>query len=82
MSNRLDQEREKILTPKRLQHAYETLDALGYEIYISECEKKLTFDRKPNKTVVLFVYTGWWSGKGIGSGRGLNELIKTMGHGL
>lgn len=79
-SSRLDEKREIELTPKRMKYALDKLSDLGYNITQSPCGKKLTFDRKPGKTVVLFVYSGWWSGKGIGSGRGIDKLIKTLGY--
>lgn len=82
MSNRLDQEREKQLTPKRLEYAYNKLTELGYEVEIQPCKTRLHIHRKPNKIVVLFAYSGWWSGKGVGSGRGVHELIKILGHEL
>ena len=80
MSNRLDKKRELELTPKRMRFAFDRLTELGYSPIIQPCGTKLIFERKPNKTVVLFAYSGWWSGKGIGSGRGISNLIKTMGH--
>lgn len=79
MSKRLDQERQKALEPKRLNYAKETLISLGYEIH-NQTSDKLEFYRKPNKNVVIFPYSGWWSGKGIGSGRGIKQLIKILGH--
>lgn len=79
-SSRLDAQREIELTPKRMKYALNKLSELGYNITQSPCGKKITFDRKTGKSVVLFVYSGWWSGKGIGSGRGIEKLIKTLGH--
>lgn len=78
MSNRLDKEREEILTPKRKEYAIKKLQEKGiYEITCVD-DKRIEFYRTRDKKVVLFPYSGWWSGKGIGSGRGINELLKLL----
>lgn len=80
MSKRLDQARQKELEPKRIKFAKDKLESLGYKITV-ETSEKIEFIRTTNKNVVLFPYSGWWSGKGIGSGRGITNLIKALGHG-
>lgn len=71
-------ERERELTPQRLNYAVEKIKNKGFEPLILEDGKELTFLRSNGKEVRLFVYTGWWSGKGIGSGRGINNLLKLI----
>lgn len=35
-------------------------------------------DDRENHIVKLYPYTGWWTGKGIGSGRGIHKLIEKL----
>ena len=78
MSKRLDQEREKILTPKRKEYAIKKLQEKGIDEIVCFEDKRIEFYRVGNKKVVLFPYSGWWSGKGIGSGRGIEKLLKLL----
>lgn len=75
---RLDVQRERELSPIRMKYAVDKLTDRGYHVEISPCGKKLQFERVPGKTVVLFPFSGWWSGKGIGSGRGIHNLLKLV----
>ena len=76
--SRLNTERELILTPKRVLYAVSKLKEIGIDSIIVRDNKKIEFYRRKNKQVVLFAYSGWWSGKGIGSGRGIDSLIKIL----
>jgi len=76
MSNRLDQEREKRLQPKRMAVAKLELNRLGFEIY-NQTETSFNFDFKGNK-ITYFPYSGWHSGKAIKDGRGLQNLLKQL----
>lgn len=76
MSNRLDQERETELQPKRINTAKLELERLGYAI-ITEDKTKITFQFKGN-IIQFFPYSGWASGKGIKDGRGLHNLLKQL----
>ena len=78
MGKRLDQARLKQLEPERAQYALLQITNKGYDCTISEDGKKITFERAQEKTVVIFPFTGWWSGKGIGSGRGIHNLLKLI----
>lgn len=76
MSNRLDQEREKRLEPKRVKYALEKLTELELEIVYSG-EKRIDFMYNGNK-IEFYPYSGWHTGKGIKDGRGINNLLKQL----
>lgn len=73
MSNRLDQEREAELTPKRAKFARNILNHLGLEI-VSDNDTEIEFLFK-GEVVKLFPYSGWHTGKSIVDGRGIEKLI-------
>lgn len=76
MSNRLDQEREAKLEPKRMQFAIDELTKLGYTpTYIDK--KRIEFGYMDAK-VTLFPYSGWFTGKTIKDGKGLENLLKQI----
>lgn len=74
MKEQRKKEREAI-EPSRLEYATDKLMEAGHRVGL---------DREDNKVLVingfikLWPYTGWWSGKGIGSGRGIHNLIKKL----
>jgi len=76
MSNRLNQERESTLQPKRMKTAIEEIEKLGYKVEVID-KKELRFDFQGND-VKYFAYSGWASGKGIKDGRGLQKLLKQL----
>lgn len=72
----MDEERKKRkakLTPDRMEYASKLLREEGHEVVSTEVGQ-LTI----NGFIILWVYTGWWSGKGVGSGRGIHELVKKL----
>lgn len=73
---RLDIERQIEETPKRKEFARKQLEKRGYEI-TDESDSWLKFEYKGN-TITLFPYSGWWTGKGIGSGRGLMKMLAKL----
>lgn len=73
---RLDIEKQKRLEPKRLQYAKNKLKELGIDITHEE-NTLIEFQHK-NNIIKLFPYSGWWSGKGIGSDRGINKLLDKL----
>jgi len=76
MSSRLDQQRELVLAPKRMAYAIERLTNEGYSVnQIAGTE--INFTHKGN-LIKFYPYSGWYSGKGIGSGRGIEVLIKKL----
>lgn len=71
-------ERRKSVESQRSQHAVELLMNAGYAVAWSAPEKALYVYESSNRNKPIcrvFPYTGWWSGKGIGSGRGIERLI-------
>ena len=75
MSNRLDQEREKELQPKRMQFALDELTKMGYELTFDNT--KIDFKHKGNR-IQFFPYSGWHTGKGIKDGRGWKKLKQQL----
>lgn len=76
MSRRLDQEREKRLTPIRMERCLNTLGELGME-NIEHDSIKIRFNYM-NERVVHYVYSGWHTGKSIKDGRGFENLLKQI----
>ena len=61
----------------RLVNATNRITELGYTVKWVEQSKCLQFDFK-GSTIRLFPYTGWFSGKTVKAGRGLNNLLKQI----
>lgn len=78
MSNRLNQEREKKLTPQRIQKAIIELEKRGYRPKSDGVS--LSFSHKESK-IVYYAYSGWASGKTIKDGRGLKNLLNQLDKG-
>ena len=74
-------ERRKSLEPSRVQYATDLLIEARYAVAWDVGEKAIYIykanDRK-NHIAKLYPYKGWWSGKGIGSGRGVHRLIEKL----
>lgn len=65
------------LEPHRVAFALEQLCNVGYEAEYDSYEKCILF--KHNGYLCrLYPFTGWWSGKGIGSARGIKNLIRKL----
>jgi len=75
------EERRKSLEPSRVQHATDLLIEAWYAVAWDANEKAIYIykrnDRK-NHIAKLYPYKGWWTGKGIGSGRGVHKLIEKL----
>lgn len=50
---------------------------MGFEIQKTKCEKGLICNRGETQ-FIIFPFSGWWSGKNIGSGRGFVKLIEKL----
>lgn len=61
----------------RIKYAKSELEKRGYEVTHDASNKCLIFEYKGNK-IRLFPYTGWFTGKGIKDGRGLQNLLKQL----
>lgn len=78
MSRRLDQEREAEAQPKRMKSCRETLEKKwGLEIVGGDGRTRLDVKGK-GLSFSLWPYSGWWSGKDIGSGRGFKKLEQKL----
>jgi len=73
---RLDKQKQSELEPKRIQFAKSKLEELKIEI-TKQTSVEIQFLFKGN-TISFFPYSGWYSGKGIKSGRGINNLLKQL----
>ena len=76
MSNRLNQEREIKLQPKRIQNAINAIKGLGIEITYED-STRLEFNHN-GSTVCYYPYSGWASGTSIKDGRGFHKLYKQI----
>lgn len=78
----MKKERRESLKPSRVQYATDLLIEAMYAVAWDGREKAIYIyhgnDRK-NPIAKLYPYTGWWAGKGIGSGRGVHKLMKKLG---
>lgn len=76
MSRRLNQEREELLQPKRMETCKERLESLGFSVISYEADR-LEFIYDGN-TIKFWPYSGWHSGKGIKDGRGFKNLLQQL----
>lgn len=60
----------------RIRYARKALESLGYEVTEASAAC-LTFEYRGHM-VRLYPYTGWFCGKSVKDGRGLNRLIKQL----
>jgi hypothetical protein len=73
---RLNKDRQISLEPKRINYAVSQITALGYPI-TNKTSTQIDFEFNGNN-IMFFPYSGWFSGKGVGSGRGLQKLIEKL----
>ena len=74
MKEQKKKEREAI-EPSRLEYATDKLMEDGHRVGLSPDDSKCLI---VNGYIKFWPYTGWYSGKGIGSGRGIHNLIKKL----
>lgn len=60
--------------PKRMEYALKQLRDAGI---VADAMDHQTINIVEYR-ITLWPYTGWWSGKGIGSGRGIDNLLKKI----
>jgi hypothetical protein len=60
--------------PKRMEYALRQLRDAGH---IADAMDHQTINVVEHG-ITLWVYSGWWAGKGIGSGRGIHDLLKKL----
>lgn len=74
--SRLNLQRQKELGPKRLEYAIAKIQEIGGE-HIEEGEKAIKFIFKGN-VITLYPYSGWFTGKSIRDGRGIEYMIQQL----
>lgn len=68
-----------MLEQSRIDYAITKLCDLGYDAkQINDTAVQFIFSGKP---VTLYPYTGWYTGKTVKDGRGINNLIKQINYG-
>lgn len=73
---RLDTERQKQLEPERMNYARNQLTALGYPV--TEINAKTLQFTFRGSLVTLYPYSGWFTGRTVKDGRGINNLLKQI----
>jgi hypothetical protein len=76
MSNRLNQQREKELQPKRMEFAKNKLTSMGFAVE-QRGDTLLSFIYNGSE-VLFYPYSGWHTGKSIKDGRGIDKLLKQL----
>lgn len=76
MSNRLDQEREEILQPVRVDSCKRKLEEMGFEVKQVDTTR-LEFIFKGSR-ITFYPYSGWHTGKTIRDGRGFGNLLNQL----
>lgn len=76
MSNRLNQEKQEKEAPRRMEYAEDQITTLGYEIDM-KTNTSLMFKFK-GENVVIYPYSGWFTGKSVTDGRGIANLLKQI----
>ena len=63
------------LTPSRLNYAMGKLMEAGHTVKLDPSDKNVLI---VNESIKLYPYKGWFTGKGITDGRGIDNLIKQL----
>ena len=72
MSKRLNQDRQNRLQPMRIDQCRQSIIGRGGSIYYED-QTQIKFAYQ-GINVTIFPYSGWYAGKGIGSGRGFQNM--------
>lgn len=71
-------ERQEALQPGRIEYARTKLKALGYDVeQTSTAALRIIHQGSP---VIIYPYTGWFTGKTVRDGRGIHNLLKQLKH--
>lgn len=65
----------KAKEPTRFQYATDKLMEAGHRVGLDPSDNTCLI---VNGKIKLYPYKGWWSGKGIGQGRGIHNLMKKL----
>lgn len=72
-------ERQNELEAGRIIYALNQLNKIGYNVEQPD-PRTLRFMHK-GSPVILYPYTGWFTGKTVTDGRGIHNLIRQLKHG-
>lgn len=61
--------------PSRFEYATDTLTKAGHRVGLDPADDKCLI---VDGYVKFWPFTGWYSGKGVGSGRGIHNLVKKL----
>lgn len=70
-------ERRNRREPGRVAFVEKQLANIGYKTEYDGLNKCLIFKHEGN-TCKIYPFTGWWTGKGIGSDRGVKKLLRKL----
>lgn len=73
---RLNQEREALLQPQRMQGCKAKLEKLGFQV--TEVDPTMLEFEWLGATIKFWPYSGWHTGKTIKDGRGFANLLKQI----
>lgn len=65
----------KAKEPKRVDYAFNLLKEAGYKVRTEGSELVVSAGQF---NVKVYPYTGWWTGRVVGSGRGIHNLVKRL----
>lgn len=69
-------ERKELLQPGRIEYARIKLNELGYDVeQTSQASLRIIHRGSP---VIIYPYTGWFTGKTVKDGRGIYNLLKQL----
>jgi len=74
---RLNQERQHRLEPQRIEHAIKVLEGRGYTVIPNYTERSVRFEHL-GATVIFWPYSGWFTGRTVNDGRGLQNLLHEL----
>lgn len=73
--NQLRLEHRRAIEPERFKYAVKRLREAGHEVEEDARDDKCLV---VNGYIKFWPFTGWYAGKGIGSGRGIDSLVKAL----
>lgn len=76
MSKRLNIERQNDLEPQRIEYAIKMIEAAGIPVQYQD-EHKIQFIFK-RYLVTLYPFSGWFTGKSVTDGRGIQNLLTQL----
>jgi len=77
MTRKKHDPQRKLLEPKMIAEALKTFQSLGIEPKLVKKGVMMVFEHK-GSDIQFFPYTGWYSGKSVRDGRGINNLVRIL----